>query len=106
MVCKLLGVRGKDILYIGDHIFGDILKSKKQQGWQTCLVIPELSRELGIWAREKGGVRSGQGQEGERWLLVQRPAPLPSCPLSCWGLVVTIVILFTLWFIGVDLLYT
>lgn len=32
VVCELLGVRGKDILYIGDHIFGDILKSKKLQG--------------------------------------------------------------------------
>lgn len=106
MVCKLLGVRGKDILYIGDHIFGDILKSKKQQVWQTCLVIPELSQELGIWAREKGRVWSGQGQEGGCWPLVQRPAPLPSCPLSCWGLVVTIIILSTLWFIRVDLLCT
>ncbi|XP_040849291.1 5'-nucleotidase domain-containing protein 4 [Ochotona curzoniae] len=53
MVCELLGVRGKDILYVGDHIFGDIVKSKKRQGWRTCLVVPELSRELGIWAREK-----------------------------------------------------
>ena len=24
----------QDILYIGDHIFGDILKSKKKQGWR------------------------------------------------------------------------
>ncbi|KAM9721973.1 LOW QUALITY PROTEIN: 5'-nucleotidase domain-containing protein 4 [Dama dama] len=54
VVCELLGVQGMDILYIGDHIFGDILKSKKQQGWQTCLVVPELSWELGIWAQEKG----------------------------------------------------
>ena len=53
MVCELLGVRGKDILCIGDHIFGDILKSKKLQGWRICLVVPELSWELGIWAREK-----------------------------------------------------
>ncbi|XP_058390647.1 5'-nucleotidase domain-containing protein 4 [Diceros bicornis minor] len=53
VVCQLLGVRGKDILYIGDHVFGDILKSKKQQGWRTCLVVPELSWELDIWAREK-----------------------------------------------------
>uniref|UniRef100_A0A8C9H5E0 5'-nucleotidase domain containing 4 n=1 Tax=Piliocolobus tephrosceles TaxID=591936 RepID=A0A8C9H5E0_9PRIM len=52
MVCELLGVRGKDILYIGDHVFGDILKSKKRQGWRTCLVLPE-SWELDIWAREK-----------------------------------------------------
>ncbi|XP_029422907.1 5'-nucleotidase domain-containing protein 4 isoform X2 [Nannospalax galili] len=54
MVCELLGVRGKDILYIGDHIFGDIVKSKKRQGWRTCLVVPEVSRELSIWTQEKG----------------------------------------------------
>lgn len=54
VVCELLEVRGKDILYTGDHIFGDILKSKKPQGWRTCLVVPELSWELGIWAQEKG----------------------------------------------------
>lgn len=29
MICDLLGVKGKDILYIGDYIFGDILKLKK-----------------------------------------------------------------------------
>ncbi|KAJ3614116.1 hypothetical protein NHX12_017692 [Muraenolepis orangiensis] len=31
IVCDLLGAKGKDIVYIGDHIFGDILKSKKRQ---------------------------------------------------------------------------
>lgn len=61
MVCELLRVQGKDILYIGDHIFGDILKSKKRQGWRTCLVVPELSRELDIWAQEKGELWRGQG---------------------------------------------
>ncbi|XP_029921202.1 5'-nucleotidase, cytosolic II, like 1 [Myripristis murdjan] len=49
IVCDLLDVRGKDILYIGDHIFGDILKSKKRQGWKTFLVVPELSKELQVW---------------------------------------------------------
>ncbi|XP_061408907.1 cytosolic purine 5'-nucleotidase-like isoform X3 [Lethenteron reissneri] len=49
LVCDLLGVNGKDILYIGDHIFGDILKSKKRQGWRTFLVIPELALELHVW---------------------------------------------------------
>ncbi|KAM7444869.1 Cytosolic purine 5'-nucleotidase [Porites harrisoni] len=47
--CKLLGAEGKDIIYIGDHIFGDILKSKKKQGWRTYLVIPELTQELEVW---------------------------------------------------------
>ncbi|XP_062257049.1 5'-nucleotidase, cytosolic IIa isoform X2 [Platichthys flesus] len=49
IVCDLLGAKGKDIIYIGDHIFGDILKSKKRQGWRTFLVIPELAQELQVW---------------------------------------------------------
>ncbi|KAM4883660.1 cytosolic purine 5'-nucleotidase-like isoform 4-T5 [Sylvia borin] len=54
MVCDLLGVKGKDILYMGDHIFGDILKSKKRQGWRTFLVVPELARELQSCLRSCG----------------------------------------------------
>lgn len=50
LVCDLLDVKGKDILYVGDHIFGDILKSKKRQGWKTFLVVPELVKELHVWA--------------------------------------------------------
>ncbi|XP_034465360.1 5'-nucleotidase, cytosolic IIa isoform X7 [Hippoglossus hippoglossus] len=49
IVCDLLGAKGKEIIYIGDHIFGDILKSKKRQGWRTFLVIPELAQELQVW---------------------------------------------------------
>lgn len=49
IVCDLLDVKGKDILYVGDHIFGDILKSKKRQGWKTFLVVPELVKELHVW---------------------------------------------------------
>lgn len=76
MVCELLGVHGKDILYIGDHIFGDILKSKKQQGWRTCLVVPELTWELDIWAREKGEPwAKGTGTQGH----------LPCLSGSCIG---------------------
>lgn len=53
-MCDLLGVKGKDILYMGDHIFGDILKSKKRQGWRTFLVVPELARELQVWTEKSG----------------------------------------------------
>ncbi|XP_051937080.1 5'-nucleotidase, cytosolic IIa isoform X2 [Hippocampus zosterae] len=52
IVCDLLGAKGKDIVYIGDHIFGDILKSKKRQGWRTFLVIPELAQELHVWTEK------------------------------------------------------
>lgn len=53
VICDLLEVRGKNILYIGDHIFGDILKSKKRQGWKTFLVVPELTKELQVWDQKK-----------------------------------------------------
>ncbi|KAI5645971.1 5' nucleotidase family domain-containing protein [Phthorimaea operculella] len=33
----------------GNHIFGDILKSKKIGGWRTFLIIPELVQELHVW---------------------------------------------------------
>lgn len=46
---SLIGAKGKDVLYVGDHIFGDILKSKKIRGWRTFLVIPELVQELHVW---------------------------------------------------------
>lgn len=46
---KLIGAKGKDVLYVGDHIFGDILKSKKIRGWRTFLIVPELVKELHVW---------------------------------------------------------
>ncbi|KAM3830845.1 cytosolic purine 5'-nucleotidase-like isoform 2-T2 [Vipera latastei] len=52
MICDLLGMKGKEILYIGDHIFGDILKSKKKQGWRTFLVVPEVAKELQVWTEK------------------------------------------------------
>ncbi|XP_040201925.1 cytosolic purine 5'-nucleotidase-like isoform X1 [Rana temporaria] len=52
IVSDLLGVKGKEIMYVGDHIFGDILKSKKRQGWRTFLVVPELAKELSIWTEK------------------------------------------------------
>ncbi|VDK75659.1 unnamed protein product [Onchocerca ochengi] len=50
---RLVKARGKDVLYIGDHIFGDVLRSKKARGWRTFLVVPELARELTVWTERK-----------------------------------------------------
>lgn len=43
-----LGLEGDEILYIGDHIYGDILRLKKDCGWRTAMVIEELQREVEI----------------------------------------------------------
>uniref|UniRef100_A0A674ER61 5'-nucleotidase, cytosolic IIb n=1 Tax=Salmo trutta TaxID=8032 RepID=A0A674ER61_SALTR len=61
IVCDLLGAKGKDIVYIGDHIFGDILKSKKRQGWRTFLIIPELAQELHVWTDKSSLFEELQG---------------------------------------------
>ncbi len=42
-----IGVRGSAILYVGDHIYGDILRSKKESSWRTAMIIQELDAEIG-----------------------------------------------------------
>jgi HAD superfamily 5'-nucleotidase-like hydrolase len=41
-----LNLQGDEILYIGDHIYGDILRLKKDCGWRTAMVIEELAKEV------------------------------------------------------------
>ena len=41
-----LGLRGREILYVGDHIFGDVHVTKKLLRWRTALVLRELEREI------------------------------------------------------------
>ena len=48
-----MGAYGKDVLYVGDHIFGDILKSKKTRGWKTFLIVPEITQELKVWTSKR-----------------------------------------------------
>ena len=40
------GLSGEQILYLGDHIYGDVLKIKKTCNWRTALVIDELIPEI------------------------------------------------------------
>lgn len=41
-----LALKGDEILYIGDHIYGDILRLKKDCNWRTALVVEELGNEI------------------------------------------------------------
>ncbi len=43
---KEMGCSGDQILYLGDHIYGDILSLKKTCNWRTALVIEELVQEV------------------------------------------------------------
>ncbi|MBI9108432.1 MAG: HAD-IG family 5'-nucleotidase [Spirochaetales bacterium] len=41
-----LGLAGSEILYLGDHIYGDVVSIKKQCGWRTALVLGDLEVEM------------------------------------------------------------
>ncbi len=43
---QALGATGDEVLYVGDHIYGDILRSKKDSAWRTVMIIQELETEL------------------------------------------------------------
>jgi 5'-nucleotidase len=42
----LMQTPGENVLYIGDHIYGDIVSSKLTSTWRTALVVHELEDEL------------------------------------------------------------
>jgi HAD superfamily 5'-nucleotidase-like hydrolase len=43
---RLAAHSGDEILYIGDHTFGDILRAKELSRWRTAMVIQELEHEI------------------------------------------------------------
>jgi HAD superfamily 5'-nucleotidase-like hydrolase len=43
--------RGADVLYIGDHIYGDMLRSRKSSAWRTAMVLQELEHEVQVHDR-------------------------------------------------------
>jgi hypothetical protein len=53
----LTGFRGDEILYVGDHIYTDIIRSKHLLNWRTMLVIAELEKELPILETLKGDLQ-------------------------------------------------
>lgn len=46
LVEELLGLSGSQVLYVGDHAYGDVHVSKKLHRWRTALVIRELEQEI------------------------------------------------------------
>ena len=46
LVEESLGLRGEEILYVGDHLFVDVNVSKKVLRWRTALVVRELEDEI------------------------------------------------------------
>jgi HAD superfamily 5'-nucleotidase-like hydrolase len=45
---KALGFAGDEVLYVGDHIYGDVLRAKKESTWRTAMIIQEMDDELRV----------------------------------------------------------
>ncbi|XP_021716734.1 5'-nucleotidase domain-containing protein 4-like isoform X1 [Chenopodium quinoa] len=64
---KLLNIESSSqVLYVGDHIYGDILRSKKVLGWRTMLVVPELEREVELLWQLRESRKQLQGLRCDR----------------------------------------
>lgn len=46
LVEQHLGLSGDEILYVGDHIYGDVHVSKSVLRWRTALILRELEEEI------------------------------------------------------------
>jgi 5'-nucleotidase len=46
MVEEMLGLRGSQFLYVGDHAYGDVHVSKNLRRWRTALIVRELEEDL------------------------------------------------------------
>lgn len=70
-----LGFTGDQILYFGDHTYGDILMAKKVSGWRTAMVVEELDHELRVTKtiEPKLSIIAGFSEERER-LDIERAA--------------------------------
>lgn len=67
---RLLQVTGDRILYVGDHIFGDVLRAKKTSTWRTLMIIQELSDELVAYKRFSTEIKRMFELEQRRYELI------------------------------------
>jgi HAD superfamily 5'-nucleotidase-like hydrolase len=54
---QITGIKGEQVLYIGDHIYGDILRLRKQHMWRTAMVLQELEREIAVSDRLEAQIK-------------------------------------------------
>lgn len=63
-----LGLSGDEILYVGDHMFGDVHVTKNVLRWRTALILRELEDEV----RAIASFRATELRIGERMLHKER----------------------------------
>lgn len=68
IITRDLNLHPDEILYVGDHIYGDILRLKKDCAWRTAMVIDELASEI-----ETNKKTRSQTLEIEKMMLEKEP---------------------------------
>jgi len=75
---RMLEVPGEQVIYLGDHLWADIIRCRKSCAWRTMLIVPELTQEVGVVQEQMGlmeqlerlealvGGSCGQSELGER----------------------------------------
>jgi 5' nucleotidase family len=70
---KMMGIKsGDEILYVGDHLYSDVLRSKRTLGWRSLFIMPELEGEIQTFSetlplREQiEGLRRLRGEIGRK----------------------------------------
>ena len=63
---RALAVTGDQVLYVGDHIYGDILRSKKESAWRTAMIIQELEQEVRAYEECKDDFARAGSLEDQR----------------------------------------
>lgn len=54
---RLTEITPDAVLHVGDHIYGDILRSKKHSVWRTALIIQEMEDTLRLTHEHREGLR-------------------------------------------------
>ena len=44
---------GEEILYVGDHLYSDVLRSKRTLGWRSAFIMPELPEEMETFHKQQ-----------------------------------------------------
>ncbi len=65
---RSLGMSGDEILYVGDHMFGDVHVSKNALRWRTALILRELEDEI----RAISAFRATEARLAERMVEKER----------------------------------
>jgi len=51
---RMLDVPGEQVIYLGDHLWADIIRCRKSCAWRTMLIVPELAQEVGVVQEQMG----------------------------------------------------